>query len=86
MSLNVSLCHFTLPDRYKPNLGKGTSKTFVGKLIGNNPRTRYKIGSSAGLLEHVIELYSYNCAVREESLDNLEEYSVKLFRFHFIAG
>jgi hypothetical protein len=40
--------------------------------------------SSAGLLEHVIELYT--SAVREESLDTLEDCSIKLFRLHFLAG
>jgi len=35
-------------------------------------------------LEHVIELYI--SAVREESLDILEDCSIKLFRLHFLAG
>jgi len=66
------------------NSSKGTSKTSVGKLIGNKPHTRYKIVSSSGLLEHVTELYI--SAVREESLDILEDCSIKLFRLHILAG
>jgi hypothetical protein len=60
---------------YKLNSGKGTSKTFVGKLVGNKPHTRHKRKSSTGLLVHVIELHNF--AVREKGLDKLEEYSVK---------
>jgi hypothetical protein len=35
-------------------------------------------------LEHIIELYV--SAVREESLDILEDFSIKLFSLHFLTG
>jgi len=70
---------------YEKHSGKGTSKIFVGKLIRNKSHNKYKIVStrSTGMLEHVIELYI--SAVTEESLDILEDCSIKLFRLHFLA-
>jgi len=81
-SKTAVLSHFFSKKRifgYKTNSGKGTSKTFVGKLIGKKSHTRYKIVSRT-----FIELYI--SAVREESLGILEECSIKLFRLQILAG